>query len=55
MDGVIEHLIVSFYTRRDPTCPHNEQSSVKFGSWDQSGIEDGESLKMIRTKGSYSW
>ena len=30
MDGIIEHLIVAFYTRRDS----NVQSSIKFGGWD---------------------
>jgi len=33
--GLIDHMIVSFYTNQD------RKSSIKFGSWDEEGVKDG--------------
>lgn len=41
---MIDHPIVSIYTRNEI----GNSSTIKFGSWDQSGMKDGETLKMYQ-------
>ena len=37
-DGLIEHMVFALYTSLKPEIP----STLKFGSYDKSGIKDGE-------------
>merc|ERR1712100_139557 len=47
--GLIEHMIVSFYTTFD------HKSSIKFGSWDEEGLKEGTSLQMLKTFDVEEW
>jgi hypothetical protein len=35
--------------------PNDDSSFIKVGGWDQNSLEDGETLKMIKTKGKTQW
>ena len=48
--GHIDHRIVAFYTEM-----HNQDSSIKFGSWDEQGLREGTRLRMIQTTDNESW
>jgi len=47
--NLIDHMIVSFYTRLD------QKSSIKFGSWDEEGVKDGANLQMLKTVDVEEW
>ena len=34
---------------------HNQDSSIKFGSWDEQGLREGTRLRMIQTTDNESW
>lgn len=50
-NGIIRHNIVSFFT----TMYGKNQSSIKFGGWDQEAIMAGHSLQMIKTVALDTW
>lgn len=49
---VIKHNIVSLYAVHDDS---SRRSLVKFGSWDPTGVKEGEHLTMIKTRDTTSW
>ena len=50
-DGLIEHMVFALYTSVRNDIP----STLKFGSYDPSGIKDGEQLTYIQTRNSTTW
>lgn len=49
--GLIEHQVFSIYTALDL----GKQSSIKFGSYDESAIAPGSQIEYVKTKASNSW
>jgi len=50
--GYIEHNIISFYTTM---YGGGNQSSIKFGSWDEEGILDKHKLVMLKSANVDTW
>lgn len=50
-DGLIENLVAALYT----DVKDEAKSSLKFGSYDASGIADGDSLTYLKTVNATSW
>ena len=50
--GYIDHNIISFYTTM---YGGGNQSSIKFGSWDEEGILKGHDLIMLKTANLDTW
>ena len=48
--GYIDNKVVSFYTDMK-----DQDSSIKFGSWDEEGIKNKGRLNMVRTISPDSW
>lgn len=48
--GVIDHKVVAFYTDMK-----TQDSSIKFGSWDEEGLLKDASLSLVKTFGPDSW
>jgi hypothetical protein len=38
-----------------PNSNPEENTHIKFGGWDQAGLQSGENLHMIRTLGKQDW
>lgn len=53
--GLIDHLVVSFYIDSECRNKSNFCSHIKFGSYDQVSIKAGEELTMIRTDHWGTW
>lgn len=49
--GIIDHIVVSFYVRMES----GNSSVIKFGSYDESGIEPGNALKVFKTLATNTW
>ena len=49
--GYIDHNVVSFYVRMES----GNSSVIKFGSYDESGIEPGHRLRVFKTIAINSW
>jgi len=49
--GKIDHIVASFYVRMD----NGNSSTVKFGSWDISGLAPYKGLTNIKTNDLNSW
>jgi len=47
--GIIEHIVTSFFVTDEGV------SSVKFGSMDASGIQEGETMSLYRTINQTTW
>ena len=52
--GLIDHLVVSFYVNAD--CSAEEYCShIKFGSYDRSSMLDGHELELLSTANWATW
>ena len=50
--GMITHQTVSFYVN---DAQGDKKSTIKFGSYDQSGLKPGHHMKLIRTASTKTW
>ena len=50
--GYIEHNVISFYTTM---YGGGNQSSLKFGSWDEEGILEDHKLIMLKSQSVNTW
>ena len=48
--GYIDHRVIAFYTDVD-----TQDSSIKFGSWDEEGLKEGSNLDLINTSSQTAW
>jgi len=53
-NGLIDHMTVSFFNTLNDNN-NNPESSIKFGSMDDIGLQKGEKLTLLRTENKKTW